>query len=88
MSPKMANFRIVTDNGNEPLYIADIGPWDEYPTITNSAEEVVRELCQRGMLPDGRRLFYVDSAGHVDEIVHKHGSFMGFRPGANRKVGA
>ena len=40
---RCANYEIVEDS-QDCLLIQDIGPWDRYPTITNSVEEVVRQL--------------------------------------------
>lgn len=68
------------------LVIRDVGPWDHHPTVTNDAEYVVSELVERGMLPGGRRLFYYDSDGNLDEIVVRDGKFAGFRPGPLRQA--
>lgn len=78
-----AKWVIVEDDfqRESPLVIKDVGPWDSHPTITNDAEAVVEELAAKGHLPDGRRLFYIDSEGAEDELVHEHGRFVGFAPG-------
>ena len=60
--------------------IRDIGPWDKYMTVTNAAEEVVRELIDNGVIHDGQRLIYYDSEGRLDEIVWENGQFITFRP--------
>ena len=78
---RRANYQVVKDRPGEPLYIKDVGPWDMYLTVTNAAEEVVAELHQQGRLPDGRQLFYYDSEGIMDELVHRNGVFTGFAPG-------
>ncbi len=62
----------------EPLVIKDVGPWERHPTITNDAEAVVADLVKGGKLPEGRRLFYIDSEGERDEILIKSGRFAGF----------
>lgn len=59
---------------SEALVIRDVGPWDQHPTVTNGAEDVVRRLFAAGLLPAGRRLFYFDSSGDLDEIVHSEGA--------------
>jgi len=74
-----ANYIIVAES-RKALIIQDIGPWDRYPSVTNDAEDVVRELVGRGFLPEGRRLFYCDSDGQLDEILVKDGQFVGFAP--------
>lgn len=78
---KLPNY-IITKNmpDGSALRIKDIGPWDEYPTITNSAEELVPVLIAKGLLPKGRRLFYTDSDGQMDELLIKDGRFVGFSP--------
>lgn len=51
-------------------------------SITNDAETVVREVQEKGILK-GRRLFYYDTMGSLDELLHDgKGVFVGFRTGA------
>ena len=71
------NFTIVSRT-SDCLVIKDIGPWDVYPTVTNQAETVVKQLAP-GL--DGRRLEYIDSEGQQDELLVKDGEFAGFAPG-------
>ena len=75
-----ANYSIVKNVPNEPLVIRDIGPWETHLSVTNAAEQVTRELFQGGKLANGRRLFYYDSEGLLDELVHKEGRFVRFAP--------
>jgi hypothetical protein len=51
-----AAFAIIVDDflGVDPLVLRDLGPWDQRPTITNDAEQVVRTLVALGRLTDGR----------------------------------
>lgn len=49
-----------------------------YQSVTNAAEDVVRELAA---LYPGRRIFYYDTMGRLDELVHEGGTFVGFAPG-------
>ena len=74
-----ANFDVERDVPGEPLVIRDLGPWNRFMTITNDAEAVVEVLVERGSLPAGRRLFYRDSDGRLDEIVIREGKFWSFR---------
>jgi len=74
---RCANYTIVADNEKE-LVIMDVGPWDQYPTITNSAEKVVEQLAGR---LNGRRLMYYDSDNHLNQLLVKDERFAGFRPG-------
>jgi hypothetical protein len=50
-------------------------------SVTNDAENVVLALREQGLLPEGRRLFYIDSMGSLDEILVNERGFIGFRPG-------
>jgi hypothetical protein len=49
-------------------------------SVTNDAEQVVASLAPALR---GRRLFYVDTIGRVDELVYdlELGGFVAFRPG-------
>jgi len=76
---RRANYTIVASDRNQVI-IQDVGPWDQYPTVTNDAENVVKELVAKGYLADGRRLFYYDTDGILDEILVKDGAFAGFAP--------
>jgi hypothetical protein len=62
----------------EAVLIRDLGPHDQFLTVTNAAEEVVEEMYAAETLKPGQRLFYYDSEGDVDEIVHEDGRFVGF----------
>lgn len=77
-----ARWVVIEDDFNDefPLVIQDVGPWTERPTITNDVEAVVEDLVAEKRLPEGRRLFYVDSDGRKDEIVHAGGKFVRFVP--------
>lgn len=73
---RRANYEVIVDN-KDRLVLKDIGPWDQYLTITNASETVVEELIER---LNGRRLFYYDSYGNLDEILIKDGKFYGWAP--------
>ena len=80
---RRANYVIVEDDfiQEQPLVIRDVGPWDRYPTVTNAAESVVKELVASGHRPPGRKLLCYDSEGELDELKVKDGEFAGFAPG-------
>lgn len=63
----------------ESVTIRDVGPWDQRLTITNDAEFVVAKMKSLGL--GSRRLFYYDSDGQLDELVHDNGRFVRFAPG-------
>lgn len=74
-----ANWELVSEVVGERVLIRDLGPWDEWASVTNAAGTVVRELAAMGKLPAGCRLLYVDSDGRTDEILVRDGMFAGFR---------
>jgi hypothetical protein len=50
-------------------------------SLTNNADRVVKEIVPNGYLPEGRRLFYFDSEGALDEILVQDGRHAGFWAG-------
>jgi hypothetical protein len=71
-----ANYRIEWYSGSAVL-LTDLGPWDHYKTITNAAEEVVKEV--ETVLP-GLRIIYLDSEGDLTELLHDGPTFKGYAP--------
>ena len=60
----------------DSVTIADVG--ETCMSVTNDVEAVVKDLHDRGVLK-GRRLFYHDSTGSLDELKHDgKGKFTGF----------
>jgi len=72
-----ANYR-VADETDHHIILQDIGPHDQYKTITNAAEWVVKQMVPR---LKGRKLYYTDSLGQVDELLIHDGRFAGFASG-------
>lgn len=72
-----ATFETVSDVAGQPLTIRDVGLGI---SVTNDVEDVVARLVADGRLPVGRRLFYFDSDGRLDEIVVERGEFSRFAP--------
>lgn len=72
---RIPNFTVRHDT-TQYVLIEDLGPWDQYPTITNAPEAVVEHMLENGL--NDRRLFYIDSEGQQDEIKIKDGKFAGF----------
>lgn len=75
------------------VVILDVGHVNGCPTITNDAAAVVADLASQisvtgGLVPSfgddaggmlgKRRLFYIDSDGRMDELLHDGGNFRGF----------
>ncbi len=78
---KPAQFRIVSTS-KERTVIRDVGPWDQFPTVTNDVEGVVERIVTFGFLYPGARLFYYDSDDNRAEILVKDEKFAGFKSGA------
>lgn len=70
------NYSVLEDNGDH-LLIQDIGPWDSHLSVTNGAEEVVKELWRR---LNGRQLRYIDSEGDTGILEYDRDEFIGFAP--------
>ena len=79
MEENRSQYEVVRNVPPEPLVIRDIGK--ECKSVTNDAENVVRDLIGFGWLPPGRCLMYYDSTGQLDEIKVQDGKFAGFAPG-------
>jgi hypothetical protein len=63
------------------IYLLDMcNVCDKSMTVTNDAEGVVKYLAEIYGIT-GRRIFYKDSLGNVDELLHDGDEFAGFRPG-------
>ena len=74
---RVANYRVREQN-DDYVVLEDLGPWDTYQTITNAAEWVVRQVDN---LLRGRRLYYIDSDGNIDQLLVHDGRFAGFISG-------
>lgn len=71
-----SNWSVVLDLGKWMVIRDEGGP---HVSVTNDAEGVVALLVDR---LKGRRLFYIDSSGDVDELLVAEGKFAGFQSGA------
>lgn len=68
---------VKVDIVNNRIWIAD----DNGPlSITNDAEQVVRDLLPHWQEPKTVRIFYRDSDGNWDELLHDGERFTGFGP--------
>lgn len=56
------------------VILEDMGS-EEYRSITNAAEKVVREINDRW---PGRKIYYYDTNAEFWQLVHKTGDFRGF----------
>jgi hypothetical protein len=78
-----AQYKLITHNeidGNY-IYIKDVGNWGQCRTITNDADYIVKKLYEEHGITDDTRIFYKDSEGQVDELIHQGKIFTGFKYG-------
>jgi hypothetical protein len=73
-----AGYEVIADN-DQFIYLEDTGH-NQFKTVTNDAEYILSRLNEEYGIGN-RRVFYKDSSGDIDEIVHKNGVFTGFRHG-------
>lgn len=64
------------------LLISDNCNKENTMSITNDAENVIKFLYKNKILKN-KRLFYIDSEGRIDELLHKDGKFINFKSGFN-----
>jgi len=77
-------YEVQYDYLDKLIVLLDLGPWDQHPTITNDAEQVVADLVKHNGLRDYTMLLYIDSEGDLGEIRHQQGRFVGFAPAPRR----
>jgi hypothetical protein len=77
-----AVFRI-EDEKEDYIFIRDCGNNHNCKTITNDIEWVLEELESLCDIED-KRIFYMDSLGSIDEVLHKGKIFVDFRAGCKR----
>lgn len=56
-------------------------------SITNDADNLVLDLYKNKMMESFTQLYYYDSEGQLDQILHQNGRFQGFSPGPGRTHG-
>jgi hypothetical protein len=78
--------RVPEECTTERIVIRDVGgPWDQCPTVTEDAGHVVRIVFLWWHLTPEKRLFYYNSEGNLDELLHDGaGHWTGFAPGPGR----
>jgi hypothetical protein len=62
------------------IYVRDIGHTADR-SVTNDAEYVVEQLYLEFDITDETRIFYEDSEGQIDELLHIGARFRGFKAG-------
>jgi hypothetical protein len=74
-----AVFRI-EDEKEDYILIRDCGNSHNCKTVTNDVEWVLKELEALCDI-EHKRIFYMDSLGSIDEILHNGKNFVDFRAG-------
>jgi len=62
------------------IFIEDIGH-SMGRSVTSNVEYVIERLYIEQNITHGTRVFYKDSDGSIDEIIHTAGRFKGFKAG-------
>jgi hypothetical protein len=69
----------IIDQTDEYVYIKDLATTNNtLQSVTNAAEEVVKELLQLPGINEKTRIFYKDSENTIDELVHNGIEFTNF----------
>lgn len=55
---------------------------DSYTSVTNDAKNVVKFIVEK-YNAENKQIFYIDTDGRVDELLHDGSKFIGFRFGYN-----
>lgn len=75
---KVANYKIRLLDPTK-VVLGDEGPHDKYPTITNSIEDIIKQLVDTNVVNGRRRVFYWDSDQKFTEVILKGTEFAGFQ---------
>jgi hypothetical protein len=73
-----AGYKVMTVN-QKFIYLEDTGH-NQFKTVTNDAGYVLAALNEEYGI-GGKRIFYKDSFGEIDEMLHQNGVLTGFRHG-------
>lgn len=66
---------------SDAIWIEDLSNSVGCMSVTNAAEEVIQDLIANGLLSPGKRVYYTDTDGNIDELCHNGVAFTGFAPG-------
>lgn len=50
-------------------------------SLTNAAELVIQDLLEKGLTSAGKKVYYIDTEGRIDELCHDGKRFTGYAPG-------
>jgi hypothetical protein len=71
----------ILKNEDDRILIGDQCERHNCPSITNAAEDVIDDLFCRGLITNGKRVFYIDTMNKIDELRHQDGKFTSFSAG-------
>lgn len=64
------------------VFVTDESEGTDCLSLTNGMEALVKNLSgKRGIIDDSTCLYYKDTDGRVDEVMHSEGKFVGFGAG-------
>jgi hypothetical protein len=75
-----AEIKLLKHERGKYIYIRDTG-YNSGRSVINDAEYVVEQLYLEYDITDETRIFYEDSDGQVDELLHTGRIFRGFKVG-------
>jgi len=75
-----AQYEVLKHEGGKYIFIRDIGH-NSGRSVTNDAEYVIEQLYSLEEITDETRIFYEDSGGEIDEILHSGKKHTGYKAG-------
>jgi hypothetical protein len=75
-----AEWEVLKHESGKYIFIRDIGH-NSGRSVTNDAEYVIEQLYIEEEITDETRIFYEDSEGMVDEILHSGKKLTGYKAG-------
>ena len=63
------------------IFVRDIGHFTGGRSVTNDVEYIIEQLYLDFGITDETRIFYADSEGDIDELLHAGRKFKGFNTG-------
>lgn len=76
----MPKFHIAKETAEYVFIIDDYSPESPSVSVTNNPEDVLKALaCGRTL--ESQRVFYMDTDGQIDELLHKKDEFTGYKAG-------
>jgi len=76
-----SQFAVIRHEKGSYIYIRDTGGNSGYKTVTNDAPKVLARLFNEEHITETTRIFYDDSMGRIDELLHENKTFTGYLAG-------